>query len=289
MIGFMNRTRTVTLAIAFLYLIGFLFLARYDYSFSAYLTSHASAAFILAGARLGPLPAMIVTAYAIFVLSNYREWYRVYHVAGLGVLAFAAFSIIKPDLSSLSEILLVIVIWFVLFLIVRALPQPEFTLRNERILQFGIVITAGSAFAVQVLKLLWGRPRFYALNLYDLAFVPWYRIAGFAWRPDAFRSFPSGHTNGAAAVFFLVFLPVLFPDRFRRKWIWWVICSGYTALVGLTRIMAGMHYISDVMGGCFLYLLAFAAGAAVLERKNIGLFRNREEGGESNGHEIQKQ
>ncbi|MDO6460250.1 phosphatase PAP2 family protein [Granulosicoccaceae sp. 1_MG-2023] len=61
-------------------------------------------------------------------------------------------------------------------------------------------------------------------------------------------SFPSGHT--LHAVSFATVLVHYFPE-------WWVIAVPFTALVGLSRLILGLHYPSDVLIGALIgYLLA---------------------------------
>ena len=277
MMEHMNKRTKMILAIAGIYIAIFLILAPFDYPFSEFLTSHANSWFIAFGARLGPLPAALVCGYCILALGTIREKWYLYRVAAIAVIAVAAFNILKPDLSSLLEFLFMTVLWAIMFAAIRMIPTPENTNANEHILQFGILVTLISSGLVQLLKMLWGRPRFYALQLFGLDFVPWYRVAGFAMRSDAFRSFPSGHTAGAAAIFFLVFLTQLFPSRFVRRWKLWVFAGIYTLIIASTRIMAGMHFLTDVMGGCGVYLLTMVILAALFQRNGIDIWAELEQ------------
>lgn len=68
-------------------------------------------------------------------------------------------------------------------------------------------------------------------------------------------SFPSGHAFGAATAYGLValfFVRVLYPSRWR-----WPVAGVFAAiivLVGLSRILLGVHYLTDVLAGIGLGL-----------------------------------
>lgn len=86
-------------------------------------------------------------------------------------------------------------------------------------------------------------------------------------------SFPSGHAVGvtiAWGALLLVFLPVV-PARWRRVAVAGAI--GVIAIVGLTRVALGVHYLSDVVGGWLLGVLwlAVTASAFRLSREDAGL------------------
>lgn len=78
-------------------------------------------------------------------------------------------------------------------------------------------------------------------------------------------SYPSGHATSAAVVYLLLAL-VLPPER-RRLWLW--LAAGLALLTGLSRIMLGVHYPSDVAGGWMLGAAFALIGAALLERRGV--------------------
>lgn len=103
-----------------------------------------------------------------------------------------------------------------------------------------------------VLKLLVGRHR---PDLLD----PVARAAGF--------SFPSGHALNAAltsGVFVLVLLPVV-----RHKWALWSGAVAVTVLTGLSRIILGVHWTSDVVAGWLLGVAVVAATATAFTRRGL--------------------
>ena len=102
-----------------------------------------------------------------------------------------------------------------------------------------------------LLKLLVGR------NRPDLL-EPVARATGF--------SFPSGHALNAAltaAVFVLVLLPVA---RGGRRRLLWGAAVVVTVLTGLSRIVLGVHWTSDVVAGWLLGIAVVAVTAAAFPR-----------------------
>ena len=70
---------------------------------------------------------------------------------------------------------------------------------------------------------------------------------------DPFKSFPSGHTCSAGTVYVLIMIPTLFGFKEQNKkgatLACWIVPILYTALVAISRIMVGAHYMSDVTFG----------------------------------------
>lgn len=262
----MKKNRFTPLLIGFVYLTVFLLLSEYDFQISDFLTDYEVRAIVLLGARIGPLPAMLVPAYCFRTLDEWED-NRIFQLGSIGCALGGAFMAVVPDFSSMLDLLLLIIVWAGLFAFVRWLPIPDESERHRRVLYLGILITAVSFLLVQVMKFTWGRPRFVAVVNEGADFTEWFRIAGFALRDDYYRSFPSGHTVSASAIFFIVFLPDLFPSLEDHRTACWVIAITYTAFVAFTRIMAGMHFVSDVMAACGVYLLTYAVTMKIAEKK----------------------
>ena len=78
-------------------------------------------------------------------------------------------------------------------------------------------------------------------------------------------SFPSGHSSGIATLVTVALIlawPVLAP-RARRLWV--ALGVAAVVLVGATRLLLGVHYLSDVVGGWALGV-AWSLGVALLFR-----------------------
>lgn len=129
-------------------------------------------------------------------------------------------------------------------------PEPE-TLRCAEVT--AIVTITAVFLAVELLKNIWGRPRFYAMTEPAAEFVRWLFPQG---KPvsDAFKSFPSGHTANGSMVLLLLLLPSVFPGVARHKTVLEVFVCCWAALTAFSRMVEGMHFASDVTAG---FLVAF--------------------------------
>lgn len=104
--------------------------------------------------------------------------------------------------------------------------------------------TLVSAFTSEVLKSYFGRLR--------PDFVPHLDFANNA-------AYPSGHANNAAVVYILF---IMLVPQARHK-LWQLAAAGMILLTGLSRIMLGVHWPTDVIGGWMLGT-AFALMAAAV-------------------------
>jgi len=108
---------------------------------------------------------------------------------------------------------------------------------------------------VQIIKLLWGRVRFRDLAPGFVDYTPWFLPQGITGN----QSFPSGH-----AAMGCMFLPLLIAVKDRKnkdavKLLVSVLILGWGLFVGLSRIVIGAHYASDV-----LFSTGFAAIITIL-------------------------
>lgn len=185
---------------------------------------------------------------------QYKWLYAVFFGAIMTALTLAAFSKIPDNVMKK-------LFWFAVFL---------------------LIVAALSNVIVQIMKVIWSRQRFRTMTPgnpsypegltaiypgYDYdGFTPWYIPTALVDQPirteeyvnlfknadsDAFKSFPSGHTAAASAGFGLVILPDLFPEFRKRRWMFWVFPALYAGLVGISRIVAAAHYLSDTLFGFY--------------------------------------
>lgn len=107
----------------------------------------------------------------------------------------------------------------------------------------------GQLLLVQLLKKLWGRLRFDDMTAagQPSAFTPWTQRAGAGG-----SSFPSGHTAAAGVLLVLVLCCRLYEFA-RRDVVGWLF-AGYlwTLAVGFGRMLAGRHFLSDVLAAAWI-------------------------------------
>jgi membrane-associated phospholipid phosphatase len=124
-----------------------------------------------------------------------------------------------------------------------------------------IIIFATMAVGMQLLKMLWGRPRYFFLMTLDDPegnFSPWWLLhPTYHLTDDSHFSFPSGHTMFALSI--LVFSLFPFGDKPSAKRSFYLRLAVYVwgLLTAIGRIEIGAHFGTDVTMGYFLGLLAY--------------------------------
>lgn len=103
--------------------------------------------------------------------------------------------------------------------------------KNEHWFKFsiGITITAIIALAMQlIMKTMFATARPFVVGLHSI------------YQYGQNDSFPSGH----ATIFMAISLYI-----FRKNRLWGIICVCVTVLIGLARVIAGIHWPIDILGG----------------------------------------
>lgn len=131
---------------------------------------------------------------------------------------------------------------------------------------------------VNLIKVCWGRPRMRLVASHPEAyFFPWWQrgtalkesllAAGVA--ADEFKSFPSAHTANAATMLLLGLAPCLKPRLlpYRKG----LVAFGFvwTAVVALSRILLGAHYLTDTAVGFLIgFLSVYLICGALFRRRD---------------------
>ena len=127
---------------------------------------------------------------------------------------------------------------------------------------------------IEIVKIFWGRIRFRDLikmQSYE-AFTQWYHPNG----ANGHRSFPSGHTAGAAMSYLMMFFPYISKKWAYKRYLCFSLPLIYTSIVAYTRLVMGAHYLSDVTVGGMIGFITVIAAMYVLDKKffNTGKINN---------------
>jgi membrane-associated phospholipid phosphatase len=122
----------------------------------------------------------------------------------------------------------------------------------------GLLLLVAALVIINILKILWGRPRMVTMTDPDSQFTPWFLPQGIA-KSDAFKSFPSGHSATASVIIWITLLPSFIPRLRTRgaKIALSGIAYAWIILVMLSRIIAGAHFASDTLMGAGITLASF--------------------------------
>lgn len=97
-------------------------------------------------------------------------------------------------------------------------------------------------------------------------FTNWYKVGqdgGVVWHDP--HSFPSGHTSAASFTFLLV--PLFTRNEKLSKYFVpaYIIGVGYVMAMGLSRMMRGAHYLTDVSGAALIMFTVMLIYVAIFE------------------------
>lgn len=121
----------------------------------------------------------------------------------------------------------------------------------------GALTMFASMFAINVIKIGWGRERFAAFNQDNSLFTPWFIPQGFNLR-DSYKSFPSGHSQFAAVTLISTMLPSMFDSLKGKERMFLLISVIWIVLVMLSRLILGDHFLSDTVVGVAITVAIFA-------------------------------
>ncbi|EGQ5754022.1 phosphatase PAP2 family protein [Enterococcus faecalis] len=149
------------------------------------------------------------------------------------------------------SIFLSVVTWIGIYTIVTLLSQYWLNKKDDNQLENLLKIAVFASLTVflslevnHALKDFWGRVRPYELSSSQKEFTSWIYPNGI----NGHKSFPSGHTM--AATLMIVF-SWFSSSRTNHKRLW-TFGIAYGALMGISRVIIGAHFVSDVVFSYFL-------------------------------------
>lgn len=120
--------------------------------------------------------------------------------------------------------------------VVLAIRAPAGRARAVQVGTFAVLVVGGQFLLSNAVKLLVDRPRPDLLNL-----------TGFAG-----TSFPSGHATAAAATLAVAALLLARGRSRRAQALVFGVAAGLAAMVAATRVLLGVHWLTDVLAGLLL-------------------------------------
>ena len=182
-----------------------------------------------------------------------REWLGALPVfVGVGILFLYTWHYTFRSWPSLWVSVLVILLGGILLLLLFGSGDPYPYRRLRGIALTALLLSIFAILSVNIVKVIWGRVRFFDMLPDCAAFTPWYLPQGFTGN----ASFPSGHTANACTSLILW----LFADRANHptvRKILYVIPVIWIALVAVGRVIYGAHFASDVTASILLCTSAF--------------------------------
>ncbi len=152
--------------------------------------------------------------------------------------------------------LIVAVVTIALFVLAIILDKKISAEKFRKIRKYGlilIILVATEMVLVNVLKIVWARPRMRSIDSID-QFKYWFQINGLS-NDNELKSFPSGHTaNGFVVIAYVMFLNVAKAIK-KNLYLGFAVIWG--VLVALSRVVRGDHFLSDVLMSCLLTFLLF--------------------------------
>ena len=220
----------------------------------------------LAGFGESPAWLALVVAGVLLVVARRRD-HRAIGVlqivagAALGSLGVAAASLMPARYLDLTPAVLVVIGLATCaaagcFAVWAAKGADRAATVRVALLLFAVVLA--EMILVNVVKVVWDRPRMRFLAEHGpVAFQSWFVVGNDAREAliaagtdgEEFKSFPSGHTANAATLMLLTLVAQLRATMRRHAAALLWVGAAWGLLVGLSRVVAGAHFVSDITIG----------------------------------------
>ncbi len=234
---------------------------------------------------LYPIVPCAFVAFSIFlklIITKWKDWSSYICLAVSGYLVYEAIRQFiklfkKADVATTSVCL------SIGFLLATVLAVFVFikvdTTNRTKVKSVGITIllTAALQFLLinKVIKTPWGRPRYRSIIAVEgMAYQPWYAaglsqsakdmISAGIVAADEFKSFPSGHAGCAATLMTLATLSAIVPCLKKQEWLIAGVGIAWSVLTILGRIIAGAHFLTDVVFATAITFTLFVCVAKII-------------------------
>ena len=224
----------------------------------------------------GELPGVLVAVFSLAALIITRDktvkWKSVLSILGFGVLLllFSMMGAFMPSMylklpMPVTVVLAVCFIALSLFLASRVAPAQRAALRKAACI--GLLTFVCAIFIINIIKNIWGRPRFRSMTDPAAQFIAWY-LPQWGAAGEEFRSFPSGHTANSCVIIWLTTLPLFIPALRGKQKLLLAVSALWIVMVAVSRVIMGAHFASDVTVGAAVTLASyFLLSKAFLKEK----------------------
>lgn len=254
-------------------------------SFALYDASNPFATFFAAYGAI-PAPLGCVAAGTLFVCGHNRDNKVLGTVQNIGgiLLLFVGILLVcfLPALYIPVSPLLLAVVGLILsagtILITCRLAKGADRAMIIRVALAIVLVLLCELVVVNLIKVAWGRPRMRLVVSHPEAFfVPWWQLGNALKEPlmaagvaaDEFKSFPSGHTANATTMLLLGLVPYLKPQLQKYQKALVAFGFAWAAIVALSRILLGAHYLTDTTVGFLVgFLSVYLICGAVLRPRS---------------------
>jgi len=258
-----------------------------DYTFSVALSNPNSvwAQFFNMFGEVPLYGGFLLASTILFGSRNRTKSIKYYLLSVLGIFSMLLFSIITPMMPIryvfefadagiptlwmiIGVFLGLIIFTFMLMWTIKKDRNVFSSMKKEAVVL--ILLGLYVVISVNILKVVWGRPRMRSINSID-EFRYWWDIQPFA-ENEEFKSFPSGHTaNGMMMLAYIMFID-------RIKWIKanaFIVFSLLWGIFGaIARVVLGAHFFTDVIVALYITIFGFALIHPMVFKKRKGVVSN---------------
>lgn len=222
----------------------------------------------------GMIPGLFVILSGIYIYYSFIKnksdvWSYIQKVVFFLVssgLIFYLFDILLGNIAS-DHFILFLIISFSISIVTFILLHKANQVQSAIAIRYAKVVMGMALFGyvifIQGVKYFWGRVRFRDLDAAFSQFTQWYLPQGIT----GFDSFPSGHA--AIGWMLLPLLIFLLNKKLWQKFLLMLLIIVWGFTLGLSRVIIGAHYASDVLFGSFFIIMVF-----IIIIKNI-LYENQ--------------
>ncbi len=154
------------------------------------------------------------------------------------------------------------------FFFMRGLERPVVR-RIQVICSFAFAYLLSYSGVIFALKKIFGRDRYDdIITGGEYVFAEWFKPVFFS----SGSSFPSGHTAAAMGVMVLLLFPFVFKPFKDKKLYIFIGCYTYVALMAVSRLIMGRHFLSDTAAAILVMTIVFIALTPWLEKNYRTVF-----------------